>query len=147
MIVYELACTCGSIFEGWFQDRDEFLNQREAGLISCPDCGGNEIRKILSPVSVRTSHPSPSAAVGKDEDSNVSAAEVATALRIIRRYVEKNFEDVGTKLAEESLKIHYGIEEPRNIRGVVSAEEEKILEQEGIELLKVPIVSEDDTLN
>ena len=147
MIVYDLACTCGSIFEGWFQDRDEFLNQREAGLISCPDCGGNEIRKILSPVSVRTSHPSPSAAVGKDEDSNVSAAEVVTALRIIRRYVEKNFEDVGTKLAEKSLKIHYGIEEPRNIRGVVSAEEEKILEQEGIELLKVPIVSEDDTLN
>ena len=147
MIVYELACTCGSIFEGWFQDRDEFLNQREAGLISCPDCGGNEIHKILSPVSVRTSHPSPSAAVGKDEDSNVSAAEVATALRIIRRYVEKHFEDVGTKLAEKSLKIHYGIEEPRNIRGVVSPEEEKILEQEGIELLKVPIVSEDDTLN
>ena len=145
MIVYELACTCGSIFEGWFQDRAEFfgLETAKTKIVS----GGNEIHKILSPVSVRTSHPSPSAAVGKDEDSNVSAAEVATALRIIRRYVEKHFEDVGTKLAEKSLKIHYGIEEPRNIRGVVSAEEEKILEQEGIELLKVPIVSEDDTLN
>lgn len=147
MIVYDLACLCGCIFEGWFQDRAEFLGQLEAGLISCPDCGGNEIRKILSPVSISSSHPSPPVATGRAEDNDVSAAAVLTALRTIRKYVEKNFEDVGTKLAEESLKIHYGVEEPRNIRGVVSAEEEKTLEREGIELLKVPIVSEEDALN
>jgi len=147
MIVYDLACGCGFIFEGWFQDRAEFLGQLETGLISCPDCGGNEIRKILSPVSVRNSHPSSPAATGTAGDNDVSATAVLAALRTIRKYVEKNFEDVGTKLAEESLKIHYGVEEPRNIRGVVTAEEEKTLEREGIELLKVPIVSEEDPLN
>jgi hypothetical protein len=147
MIVYDLACGCGFIFEGWFLDRDEFLRQQEAGLLSCPRCGGNEIRKILSPVSVCGSRPSPSAAIGGAEDNDVSAAAALAALRTIQRYVEKNFEDVGTRLAEESLKIHYGVEEPRNIRGVVTAEEEKTLEREGIELLKVPIVSEEDPVN
>jgi len=51
MIVYDLACECGYIFEGWFQDRDDFVAQQEAGLLNCPDCGGNTIRKILSPVT------------------------------------------------------------------------------------------------
>ena len=147
MIVYDLACACGSIFEGWFQDRAEFFGQLEAGLITCPDCGGNEIRKILSPISVCSSLPSPPVATGRAEDNDVSATAVLTALRTIRKYVEKNFEDVGTKLAEESLKIHYGVEEPRNIRGIVTAEEEKTLEREGIELLKVPILSEEEPLN
>jgi len=147
MIVYDLSCVCGFIFEGWFQDRDEFLGQLEAGLITCPDCGGNEIRKILSPVSVCSSHPSPPVATGRAGDNDVSATAVLTALRTIQKYVEKNFYDVGTKLAEESLKIHYGVAEPRNIRGVVTAEEEKTLEREGIELLKVPIVSDEDPLN
>jgi hypothetical protein len=145
MIVYDLACDCGFIFEGWFQDRAEFLGQMAAGLITCPDCGGNGIRKILSPVSVCVSHQSPP--IGGAGDNEVSATAVLNALRTIQKYVEKSFEDVGTKLAEESLKIHYGVEEPRNIRGVVTAEEEKTLEREGIELLKIPIMSEEDPLN
>lgn len=147
MIVYDLTCVCGFIFEGWFQDRGEFLMQQEAGLIVCPECGGNEIRKILSPVSLCSARTSPSVAMDGALDTGVSTAAVLTALRTIQKYVEKNFEDVGAKLAQESLKIHYGVEEARNIRGVVTAEEEKILEQEGIELIKVPIVSEDDPLN
>ena len=147
MIVYDLACACGFIFEGWFQDRGEFLSQQEAGLIMCPGCGANEIRKIVSPVNVCSTHTSPPAAMDGGPDNALSTAAVLSALRTIRKYVEKNFEDVSTKLAEESLKIHYGLAEARNIRGVVTAEEEKILDQEGIELLKVPIVSDDDNLN
>jgi len=77
----------------------------------------------------------------------VSPEALLHVLRTVQKFVEKNFEDVGTRLAEESLKIHYGVKEARNIRGVVTEEEEKVLEQEGIELLKVPIVSEDDKLN
>ena len=77
----------------------------------------------------------------------MTPAALIQALKTVQKFVEKNFEDVGSKLASESLKIHYGVEEARNIRGVVTEEEEKILEGEGIELLKVPIVSEDDKPN
>jgi hypothetical protein len=147
MIVYDLACSCGYIFEGWFQDRVEFVSQQEAGLLSCPNCGGNAIRKILSPVSRGSTHKSSSMTTTAAKESGVSPEDLMHALRTVQKFVEKNFEDVGTRLAEESLKIHYGVEEARNIRGVVTEEEEKVLEREGIELLKVPVVSEDDKLN
>ncbi len=66
-------------------------------------------------------------------------AEVNKALETLQNFVEKNFEDVGTDLAKESLKIHYGVSESRNIRGVTTAAEEKELQKEGIELLKIPM--------
>jgi len=147
MIVYDLTCVCGSIFEGWFQDREELVAQQEAGLLCCPNCGGNAIRKILSPVSLCSTHESSPMTTTAEKESGVSPEALLHALRTVQKFVEKNFEDVGTRLAEESLKIHYGVKEARNIRGVVTEEEEKVLEQEGIELLKVPIVSEDDKLN
>jgi len=147
MIVYDLACECGYIFEGWFQDRDDFVAQQEAGLLNCPDCGGNTIRKILSPVTTGSPRSSTSMATTDSQETGVSPAALMQALKTVQKFVEKNFEDVGAKLAEESLKIHYGVEEARNLRGVVTEEEEKVLEKEGIELLKVPIISEDDKPN
>lgn len=64
---------------------------------------------------------------------------VAGLFKSLQNYVVNNFEDVGPSLAEESLKIHYGLEEPRNIRGTSTGAEEKVLEKEGIKLLKIPL--------
>jgi hypothetical protein len=147
MIVYDLTCVCGLTFEGWFQDRHEFLSQQDKGLLVCPGCGGNDIRKILSPVATCTSLKN---SLHKQPDSQnevVSEKSVLEALHTIKKFVEKNFENVGAKLAEESLKIHYGIAEARNIRGVVTEQEEKVLTDEGIDLLKIPVIYEDDQLN
>ena len=60
-------------------------------------------------------------------------------------YVEKNFDDVGCDFAKEALKIHYGVEEPRNIRGVSTKEEEKMLKEEGIDFVKIPMPTTPDT--
>ncbi len=60
-------------------------------------------------------------------------------------FVEKNFDDVGCDFAKEALKIHYGVEEPRNIRGVSTKEEEKMLKEEGIDFLKIPMPAPPDT--
>jgi hypothetical protein len=60
-------------------------------------------------------------------------------------YVEKNFDDVGCDFAKEALKIHYGVEEPRNIRGVSTKEEEKMLKKEGIDFVKIPMPAPPDT--
>ena len=63
--------------------------------------------------------------------------------------MEKNFDNVGPKLATETLKMHYGVIEPRNIRGVATESEEKILSEEGIKLLKIPMIKKrsDSKLN
>jgi hypothetical protein len=60
-------------------------------------------------------------------------------------FIHKNFDDVGCDFAKEALKIHYGVEEPRNIRGVSTKEEEKMLKEEGIDFLKIPMPVPPDT--
>ena len=59
-------------------------------------------------------------------------------LEKIVQFVEENFEDVGSDFAKEALKMHYGVSEHRNIRGVSSEQEEETLKQEGIPFFKIP---------
>lgn len=147
MIVFDLACVCGFVFEGWFQDRQDFIAQRKADLLVCPKCGGREIQKILSPVHLQCGPEAAGKKVSEPRADNKPEERDARLLKMVQDYVEKNFEDVGAGLAEESLKIHYGVEKPRNIRGVTTEEEEKILKEEGIKLLKIPMPVKDDKIN
>lgn len=149
MIVFDLSCACGCQFEGWFRDREDFDRQEKDELLICPSCGGGRIRKILSPVKVsRALEASEKKTPTSSGDDMLSPENAELALRALQYYVEKNFEDVGSNLAAESLKIHYGVEEPRNIRGVTTPDEEKILEEEGVKLLKIPMpVKKADNLN
>lgn len=85
---------------------------------------------------------------GTLEELALTKEEMATAiLRSLQNYIVENFEDVGVNLAEKSLKIYYGVDEVRNIRGVATSDEEKMLKKEGIELLKIPLPADKDKLN
>jgi len=148
MIIFDLVCECGCQFEGWFKDHDDFYNQKQDGQLTCPHCGGFGVRKILSPVAVHTGsaattyqHNAP------DNQEGPSTGEIAAAIQLLQQYVVKNFEDVGPDLAQKALKIHYGVEKARNIRGVATADEERLLAQEGIELLKIPMPTSEDKTN
>ena len=65
--------------------------------------------------------------------------------RKIVDFVEKNFDDVGSDFTKEALKMHYGVSEPRNIRGVSTKEEEKTLKEEGVQFIKIPMPIVPDT--
>jgi hypothetical protein len=52
---------------------------------------------------------------------------------------------VGCDFAKEALKMHYGAAEPRNITGVSTKEEEKTLNEEGIQFFKIPMPIAPDT--
>lgn len=148
MIVYDLVCACGYQFEGWFKSRDDLEFQMKSLLVNCPSCGGQEIRKILSPVSIQVVN-GPS--IKKQLKSSIGTQEKKLSdeelLTVLQNFVEDNFEDVGSALATESLKIHYGVQEPRNIRGVTTRAEEETLKQEGINILKIPMPVKDDPVN
>ena len=146
MIVFDLACICGFTFEGWFQDRQDFENQQTASFLVCPECGSREIRKILSPIrsssNNQTANPS-------QKDTNISEymEDTIKALEALQKFVEENFENVGVDFARESLKIHYGVSEPRNIRGITTESEEKKLKEEGINLIKIPMPVKNEGAN
>ncbi len=128
MIVYDLQCSQGHVFEGWFRGRQEMEQEKDAGRLTCPMCGAREIQ--LLPSGGHFSRKSP------DSPSTRSRPLSSESLS---DYLEKNFENVGPDFAEVAFKIHFGETDPKNIRGSVTPEEEKDLKEEGVEYLKVPI--------
>jgi hypothetical protein len=135
MIVFDLKCPQGHKFEGWFDDGRAYEDQKDRGLISCPVCNDADISKMPTAFSIKSSHP--------DKTISLQYKEFARIENKIAAFIENNFDNVGHRFATEALKIHYGVTEPRNIRGSSTQEEEKTLKEEGVEFIKIPVVSDD----
>ncbi|MGD8293281.1 MAG: DUF1178 family protein [Desulfobacterales bacterium] len=133
MIAYDLQCTNGHSFEGWFEDLKAYLDQKKKGLITCPVCNDTSVDKLPSTFAIKSSQTFKPKAASPEEIAMAKVRKEAV------EFVEKNFDDVGCDFAKEALKIHYGATEPRNIRGVSTKEEEKTLEKEGIQFFKIPM--------
>lgn len=132
MIAYDLACENEHIFEAWFKDSASFEDQKEKGMIVCPICGSSSIRK----------HPSSFAILKGSQRNSEGNRQTDITLEILKKvqdYVINNTEDVGIKFTETALKMHYGLMEPKNIRGIATEEQEKILKDEGIDFFKIPV--------
>jgi len=133
MIAYDLQCTQGHAFEGWFEDRKAYLDQKKKGLITCPICNVTSVDIVPSTFAIKSGAPSISKNLAA-EKANLEQTEKEAI-----EFVKNNFDDVGADFAKEALKIHYGATEPRNIRGVSTKDEEKTLEDEGIQFIKIPM--------
>ncbi len=134
MIAFDLQCEKGHVFEGWFENGEAFEDQKKRGLVTCPVCSNASVTKIPTSFGIMKSSQSVSSPANADQQR----ALIDIGQKIVD-FVEKNFDDVGTDFTREALKIHYGVTEPRNIRGVSSQEEEKVLKEEGIDFIKVPM--------
>ena len=136
MIAYDLQCINGHSFEGWFEHNQAYLTQKNKGLIACPVCNDTEVSRIPSTFSIKGS-AIPRKISLQEENLKKIGKEIVD-------FVEKNFDDVGCDFAKEALKIHYGVEQPRNIRGISTKEEEKMLKEEGVQFLKIPMPTPPD---
>jgi hypothetical protein len=137
MIAYDLQCVNGHAFEGWFEDSEAYLAQKKKGLIACPICNDIAVSRIPSTFAIKSSAVPRNVSL-QDENLKKIGKEIVD-------FIEKNFDDVGCDFAKEALKIHYGVEQPRNIRGVSTKQEEKMLKEEGVEFLKIPMPAPPDT--
>ncbi len=137
MIAYDLQCKNGHTFEGWFEDLGAYNKQHKAGLVTCPMCDDTNVARIPSTFAIKGSPGSAS--------NPMANAAPAAMINAIAQYVEKNFDNVGADFANEALKIHYGVNEPRNIRGVSTAQEEETLRKEGVAFAKLPVPITDPT--
>ncbi len=140
MIAFDLQCANGHTFEGWFKDAQAYEEQNKKNLIACPVCDNTDVDKLPSTFAIKSSQSEK-----ESSQSPVSRSEIEALGRQIVDYVKNNFDDVGADFTAEALKIHYGVSEPRNIRGVSTTEEEKILKKEGIHFFKLPIPVPSDT--
>ncbi len=142
MIIFDLECSNGHIFEGWFDSADAFEEQKNKGLINCPYCNDTNVKRILSPV--RVAHRRKEEPEKMNKQSQDKYIDYEKLYKDFVDYIKNNSEDVGPDFAKEALKMHYGVTEKRNIRGTATEEEEKILREEGIEFFKIPMPKEKD---
>ncbi len=137
MIAFDLECSKGHTFEGWFNNLESFEEQQASRLVSCPYCNDKKVKKIMSPVTTKTSSRIELEDVRKGIDYRRLAKEIVD-------YVNKNFDDVGPDFTTEALKMHYGVSEKRNIRGSATADQEETLQKEGIPYFQFPVPKIDD---
>lgn len=161
MKVYNLMCEeQGHSFEGWFGSEQDYQDQQQRQLLSCPLCGSLQIRRMpsaprlnlknaqksaaprLAAASPATSGASSATSVAQDVAA-MAPEEFARALQAqllqLTRSLMAGTEDVGERFAEEARKIHYQESEARGIRGVLNVEQRAELEEEGIEVLPLPL--------
>ena len=158
MIKYQLICDQNHKFEGWFQASTAFDAQAESGLLRCPLCDSDQVKRALmtpnlaspkqrkamgpplvDPASKPAVSAPPQQSAPKTKSEQVQAFGMALAeLRQLQQKITKDCRDVGDNFAQEARKIHYGEAKAEGIYGQTTHEEREALEDEGIDVLDMP---------
>jgi hypothetical protein len=145
MIRYDLICDKGHEFDGWFRDSEAFEKQIKRHLISCTQCGSEDVTKQLMspgiPAKSNRKDDVPQKMLAGTVDSRTQ--RLMQMMREVRKNVEENAEYVGDRFADEARKIHYAESEKRGIYGEAKPEDAKALIEEGIEVHPLPRLPED----
>jgi len=161
MIHYQLRCSQGHEFDGWFTNSAGFELQAARGLVECPACGAVKVeRALMTPaVSTRAALPVPSptpppADTPAPAPETPTPAVAATAgklpdqlrgmLQRMRAEVEKNCDYVGPNFADEARRMHRGESDRHAIYGETTPDQAEALSDEGIDFSSIPWVPRAD---
>ena len=141
MIVFDLACADGHVFEAWFGSTGAYDDQRARGLLACPLCGSAEVAKALMAPNVSAKGNSGSLSVPM-RGGAIAPAEMKTMLAALAKAQAKMLEGsehVGARFAAEARAIHDGDAPERQIHGQATREEAKALIDEGVPVAPLPL--------
>ena len=139
MIKYNLKCKKKHEFESWFSSSKEFERLKSKKMIECIYCKSKEIEKsIMSPLVLSKEEKT------KKEKSFENFKKIQKELVKIRKFVEKNFENVGKDFPREVRNVYYDNRKNKNIYGQATPEETEELKEEGIEVASVPWVDKNE---
>ena len=141
MIKYNLKCSNNHEFESWFSDSNEFDKLSKKKLLDCIFCDSIKIKKsIMSPGILNNKNK----IKNSKKINHKEYTKVKKELIKLRKFVEKNFEYVGSDFSRKVRDVYYDKNTKKSIYGTTTPEEKKELEEEGIDLLSVPWVSKDN---
>lgn len=129
MIRYALRCKNGHDFDGWFRSSEGFETMRDAGQVTCTQCGSAEVKKGLM---------APALPSDKRDTAEPSAKEAA--LKKLREHVEKNSDYVGLSFADEARAMHEGTRPSRAIHGEARPEDARKLIEDGVPVAPLPFI-------
>ncbi|QQR81015.1 MAG: DUF1178 family protein [Deltaproteobacteria bacterium] len=149
MVIYDLICSQGHRFEGWFPGHKNFDEQKEMGLLECNVCGDHHVQKVLSGGHyVKSTGSAPARTLVKAPvhttypvNNGVAASgmlDSVTVLKAIKHYVTTHFENVGTEFPKKVKEMTNGQVPYQNIYGTATPEEQKQLAEEDIPHFLIP---------
>lgn len=155
MIVYDLACTHGHRFEGWFGSSADYEDQRTRGLLSCPTCGVSDVSKAPMAPAVPAKGNSRADVIPPETARPMANTpmppEVQKALATLAKAQAEALKQstwVGDRFAEQSRAMHYGERDETPIHGQATLAEAKALIEEGVPVAPLPFpVAPPDKLN
>ena len=131
MIVFDLRCGGGHVFEAWFANGAAYDDQRAAGHVACPLCGDTAIDKAaMAPAVPAKGNAGPPAAMVKAMIAKL-ATEQAKALA--------NSTWVGRAFPDRARAMHLGDEAHAVIHGQATIAEAKALADEGVPVAALPL--------
>ena len=137
MMVFDLRCAGGHVFEAWFASSSAWEEQRAAGQVSCPICDDRTVDKAAMAPAVP--------AKGNRRATGSLPATVKAALQALaagqaRALAHSTW--VGPAFADRARAMHAGEEDHAVIHGQATLADARALVEEGIAVapLLVPIV-------
>src|SRR5438105_13758301 len=146
MIVFDLLCTGGHRFEGWFNSAADYAAAKERRLLAGPSCGPAKVEGV--PAATRANlgaeppkppkAPAQPAKTPEMEGKDPFAIAQILYSRMLDELLTKS-EDVGREFPAEARKIYYQEVPARAIRGQATEQEHDELVDEGIPVARLPV--------
>jgi hypothetical protein len=153
VIVFDLRCVGGHVFEGWFASSAAWEDQRAAGLVECPVCGDTGIEKAVmapnvaakgnqrqAPVPSTRQRPVPMASAAPSLPPAVREAMAALVQAQAKALASSEW--VGDDFARRARAMHSGEEVEAPIHGRADPDTARDLIEDGVPVmpLLVPVV-------
>ena len=147
MIVFDLGCANGHVFEAWFGSTQDYDDQRARGLVTCPLCNSAEVDKaVMAPRLARKgnqqlpvpAHSNTAVPVANEQIMPEQVKAALSALDQAQAEALKSAEWVGPRFADEARSMHLGELEHRPIYGQTTPDEAKGLIEDGIPVAPLP---------
>ena len=137
MILYRLICKdCEFSFDSWFSSIREYEKLKKQKFLNCHICNSPNVEKTLM---------SPNVVKSKDNTKIVNQElknkEIKKKILEYQNFIKKNSIYVGENFAYEARSIHYKNKKTsKGVYGIASKKDLKELNEEGIEVNKIPWV-------
>jgi hypothetical protein len=150
MIVFDLLCSAGHRFEGWFGSAADYEGQKARRLLGCPTCGSAHVERVPSATRANLGAEPPTPPKAPQQPGKTPDMEgkdpFAIAQMLYSRMLDElltKTEDVGREFPTEARNIFYERTAGRAIRGQATQQEHDELVDEGIPVARFPIPPKD----
>jgi len=140
VIVFDLKCGSGHVFEAWFGSSAAYAEQQAGGLVECPLCGSREVAKAVMAPNLATKgniQPAAAPAPADAPPPELVKAAMAELAQVQAKMLEKS-EWVGVAFTDRARAMHHGDETPAPIHGQATPAQAKELIDDGVAVAPLP---------